>query len=274
VAGFYYWRVAAVDSEGDRGPFSEFMTFDIKAAQNQAGDETSYDTYLRFDEYTGHNHKFRLLVGPEYSTYTFKPDNNSVSPPAFRYHAFTARQGRIEYEYRLDNHYSLAVALSSEATRLTSSNFENRTSQHSLNLNETLLAVGATRRVFEPHYYLTFTPSIRASFIDVPVRNSNTQLTLTTFSWVGADFMAGIHKPLGHNQELAASLGPKLLYANQSIWYGATINEQFSQAVNDIFSFGARLAQRFDLVNFGGDNIGGHAYRLKLDAYVFVEFNF
>ena len=70
--GFYYWRVAGIDADGDRGPFSEFNTFAIKADRNKAGDETTFDTYRLFDPYSPTTQKLRILWAPTFEPLPFR----------------------------------------------------------------------------------------------------------------------------------------------------------------------------------------------------------
>jgi hypothetical protein len=271
VAGFYYWRVSAVDSQGDRGPFSEFMTFEIKADRNKSGDETSYETYLKFDEYAGHVHRFRLLAGPELSNYTFVPNGTQISPSTTRYSVLTARQAQAEYAYRIDNHYSLEVSARTALSHIIASHIE-PPGQHTLNQNETTIWAGGERRLFEPSYYWTFEGGIRFSVLDLPV-NPGT-LVLNTFNFFGFQGQAGITKPVGHEIDLTFKAGPIFMYGDQSLWYGGLFSEAFSKGLTDVFSAGLRFEQELSFYHLESDILGGDARRGRYDAYIFLEFNF
>ena len=245
VAGFYYWRVAAIDAEGDRGPFSEFMTFDIKAERNVVGDDSSYETFLRFDEYSAHAHQFRLLLGPTFQRYDFTSKDSANSPASANYTMSTLRQGQAEYAYRINNYYSIQGMLRTEAQGLQASNFRNLPRQNGLHYNETVVSLAVERRFFEPTHYYTLQAGIRNTFVDIPTKDSDTQLTLSTFSFIGPYATFGYNKPLSH-----------------------------SKAVNDIFTYGLRFEEDYRYYNFGSDLISGTATSAALRIFGFLEFNF
>ncbi len=274
VAGYYYWRVAAIDAEGDRGPFSEFMTFDIKAERNVIGDDSSYETFLRFDEYSAHQQQFRIMLGPNFQHYHSSSTDSANSPASVNFDLSTLRQGQVEYAYRLSNYYSVQLALRTEAQALQARDFRDRPTQNGLHYNETVIGIGIERRFFEPTHYYTFQAGIRNSFIDIPVRDSSTQLALTTFSFLGAYAILGYNKPLAHSLELNFRTGPTFQYADGSTRVGLLVSQQASKALNDIFSFGLRFEEDFRYYSFGSDQLSGSATTLGVRFLGFLEFNF
>ncbi|MBI3556779.1 MAG: hypothetical protein HY074_10990, partial [Deltaproteobacteria bacterium] len=198
VAGFYYWRVAAIDADGDRGPFSEFMTIDIKAERNVMGDDSTYETFLRYDEYSAHQQQFRLMLGPTLQRYHSSSTDTANSPANVSYARTTLRQAQVEYAYRVNSYYSVQFLLRTEAAGLRAENFRDRPGQNQINYNETIIGLGVERRFFEPSHYYSLAVGVRNSFIDIPTRDSDTQLTMTSFGFLGAYGIFGYHKPLSH----------------------------------------------------------------------------
>lgn len=274
VPGFYYWRVGAVDADGDRGPFSEFMTFDIKAERNVPGDDSTYETFLKFDEYSSREHQFRFMVGGNFGKYQFHSSDLEVAPATIRYSESTYRQVQIEYVNRLSNYYSIMFMARTDAKVLTPSNFEGLPNQNSLHQNETIFSLSVERRHFMPHSYITYEGGLRMSFIDIPTRESSSQLTLTNYPFFGAFGLMGYNLPLALASELKLKLGPVIQYSSGSLRYGAISSQSLSKALTDIFTFGARIEQDYRYYTFASDQIGGKAHALFFRALGYIEFNF
>ena len=150
-AGFYYWRVSGVDKDGDRGPFSEFNTFLIKAERNKEGDESSYETYLKFDEYSKYRQNFRVMWGPIFDNYYYS-DVNSPYNVIYRSHSLI--NGQIGYDYRLSPYYSLQASFREEKTLIGASDYESpRPDQPTLSQYETQINLGVAKRIFFPRHY-------------------------------------------------------------------------------------------------------------------------
>jgi hypothetical protein len=274
VAGLYYWRVAAVDADGDRGPFSEYNSFTILAERNKPGEERTYDTYLRFDEYARREQLFRLLTGPSFNYYKYRPGDSSDSPSAVDYSSTSWRHFQMEYDNRVDPHYSIQGMVRSDVKTLDSGNFVDRTRQHKFPVNETTFSLGFERRYFRPRDYFSISPALRFTFIDLPVRESDTQLNVHTFSFFGVQFLGGYDRELGSGFSLMARLGPVVQYTESSLRYGAMTQLGVSRLINATLSVGIRVDYDLRLYAFGADSLDGLATSHSLQPFVFFQFNF
>jgi hypothetical protein len=274
VAGLYYWRVAAVDADGDRGPFSEYMSFTILAERNKPGEERTFDTYLRFDEYARREQLFRLLSGPSLNFYKYRPGDSTDSPSAVDYSSASWRHFQMEYENRIDPHYSIQGMVRSDVKTLDSGNFVDRPRQHRVPINETTLSLGFERRYFRPRDYFSISPALRFSFIDLPIRESDTQLNTHTFSFFGVQCLGGYDRELGSGFSLMARLGPVVQYTESSLRYGAMSQLGVSRLINATLSVGIRVDYDLRLYSFGADSLDGLATMQSVQPFGYLQFNF
>jgi hypothetical protein len=274
VAGLYYWRVAAVDADGDRGPFSEYMSFMILAERNKLGEERSFDTYLRFDEYSRRDQLFRLLSGPSFTAYKYKPGDSPDSPTPVGYSSLSWRNFQMEYENRIDAHYSIQGMVHTVGKTMDSGNFDDRTHQHRISVNETSVSVGVERRYFRPRDYFSLTPALSFSFLDLPIRESDTQLNVHTFSFFGGSLLGGYDRELGSNFACRFRLGPVLQYTESSLRYGALTELGVSRLINSTLTIGIRVEYDLRLFAFGADSLDGQATMHTVRPFGYLEFNF
>lgn len=271
--GEYYWRVAGVDASSDRGHFSEFNTFSIKAARNAVGDETSYDTYMSFDDYSHGQNRLKVSVGPSFTHYYFS-GGDSKSPMGINLKSSTLRDFGFAYDYRISPYYSFQASARIVRYSLGADNFQGQLPVDPLKLRDDMIAVGLERRVFEPHYFYSFRTGVRVSYIDLPVLRQDGNLDVHSFGFFGAYLAAAIHTQLGAGFSTGGQLGG--MYQNTGDSYRLTqyTSVDLSHPVTESFSLGISLEEILSGLRMDSDDLVGDGHSLDFRTLVFGQVAF
>ncbi len=273
AAGFYYWRVAAVDANGDRGPFSEFMTFTIKTSENAAQDETTYSTYLKFDDYEGNQNRFSIFYGPRIENYFFS-GTDPISPPSVVFAKTTITNEQFGYDYRLNPHYSAQLEVQGYRAYVAGGQFQSPTGQPGVGVDETSIYAGAERRFFLPSYYFSLAAGLEMSFVYLPVAGNGTHLTNDFYGFFGPYLLGGIHKTVSWNIDASLKLGGRFQYTGASARIGQIGIVELNKPVTRIVDFGLRLEEDLDSYQMNEGDLIGHGHMLALLPMAFLQVSF
>jgi hypothetical protein len=273
LAGFFYWRVAGIDKDGDRGPFSEFNTISIKAERNKQGDESSYETYLRFDEYSKYPQNLRISWGPITDRYYY----SSVDPPySVIYKARSYLNGQINYDYRLNSYYSLQFSFREDRTQIGASDFESRPLQPTYTQNETQLGVGVEKRIFYPRHYFALQTGVRATFLDLPIDDGydDNLLQFSEFGFFGLYGSVAYHRLLGRYYEGALLLGAAYQHTGDSYRATQYASIEVRRQITDYIHVGLKLDEVLAAYRFNAELLTGQAHMLTFRPTLFVDWSF
>jgi hypothetical protein len=276
IAGSYYWRVAAIDPEGERGPFSEFNTFSIRAERNRQGDETTYDTYMPFDDYAKYRSNLRLTYGPVYSNYYFS-SSRVDSPASVIFRKRSWLNGQVGFDYRVTPYYSLQFAARQDRATLDAADYESRPTQEALTQTETVFGVGVERRFFKPRHYFMVQGGVRVSYIDIPVLALTSQLdhlVFNAFGFFGPYAAIGARQLLGRDYDAGVILGGMFQYSGDSSRYSQYAAIEARRTVADWMHVGVRIDEIVSAYRFAADNLEGSGHSLTLRPLLIIDMSF
>lgn len=274
TAGFYYWRVAGVDKDGDRGPFSEFNTFSIKAERNRQGDESSYETYLRFDDYSKYTQNIRGAFGPITNRYYYS--GNDV-PYSVIYKSHSYVNGQLNYDYRLSPYYSLQFALRVAKSEIGGSDYQSRPDQPTLNQYETQPSIGIERRFFYPRHYWSLETGVRATFVDMPIYDYNAddgRLAFSNFGFFGPYGSIAYHRLFGEVYDGALLIGAAYQSSGDSQRATQYASIEARRQITEYFHVGLRVEEIVAAYQFNSTDVTGSAHSLSFQPAIFVDWSF
>lgn len=279
VAGFYFWRVAAIDENGDSGQFSEFMTFLIKPERNIVGDESTYESFIPFDEYSKTRHTLKLAWGPNVTNYNFSSsDPGSPSSVTVRKQTFLSEE--IHYSYRVSPHLSADILLRDDRFILKASDFENRPNQPTLIQDEAVVGLGLERRFFEPRYYYFVRVGFRMSYVELPILGDNPDILYPdilyndTFGFFGLSATGGISAKLGRHFSTAFMLGFIYQFTGNSTRLSNVIGIEIKRNLNERFNIGFAINEFISSYKINEISLTGHAHAVSFRPMIFLESKF
>ncbi|MGK5085362.1 hypothetical protein WDW37_18910 [Bdellovibrionota bacterium FG-1] len=276
TAGFFYWRVAALDAEGDHGALSEFNTFSIRAEQNIPGNETSYDSYLPFDEYSKYRSHLRFGYGPTFNRYDFLGER-SDSPSSVRIRYTNWADAQFNYDYRLDSHDSLQILYREERSRPEGGDFIDRTNQAQMVQYETIFGAFMERRFFLPHQYFSVQLGVRISYIDLPIHPAGRRaetLSSDVFAFFGGWAVGGYHRLLGRSFEASVFFGAGAQFTGASGRYTQYGGLELKRQLSEGFGLGVRFDELLTAYRFNETNLAGSGHALNFMPIFFTEIGF
>jgi len=271
--GFYYWRVAAQDSDGDRSPFSEFMTFTIQIERNMTGKEESYETYLAFDEYSKHLNLMRIYYGAEYLNYNFTA-NASGSPSKINLNTYTYLQLMGDYSYWLNPYYSLYVQLNLNANYMDPSEFTGPAPPGIVIAHETQAFMGAERRIFTPTVYFTIRAGLELSLLGRPFDVATHQIGISDFAFFGPQVTGGVFKKFFDAYTAGFSLGALFQTSGLSIRAAQIAQIEIKRPIYGDINLGFSVQEIWDEQSWGETELKGFSHSLTFYPLAFVEFTF
>lgn len=275
IAGFYYWRVAGISEGGERGPFSEFMTFAIQAERNLLGDEATYETYLQFDEYSKRQHALRFYLGPEYNNYYFS-SSNPASPSSVIERTVTYSQFQVQYDYLINTHYSASFMINANKNYIDPQDFENHARrQDYLVSHETQLYLSIERRFFQPSFYLSVWTGLAASYIDQPVKSAQSGVfSLSKFPYFGPFVLAGVHKKFLDFYWAGLEVGGLYQSTGDSFRIAQMGRFEVKRSLNNTLNLGVWLQQQWTAYRFDAESLSGSGHSLAFWPMLFLELTF
>jgi len=291
AAGSYFWRVAAVDADGDRGPYSEYSAFRILAQKNVEGDETTYESYSLFDDYTRGRNLLSMALGPEYSSYyfndTFAQSGVKYSPLGVTYRTYTVLNITGSYDYVLSPFWSFHSSLRVVKNYMDPFDYEQSGGQTFVSdgskKSTTDVFLGMERRFFKPRSYLGVEGGVRAYFAGIPGNLKPTQSQSMVGSTVGQYFAYGFFGfylfgsydwLLGSRFDLNLKLGGSALTSGESSRVSQISLLQVRKRISDTVGFGVKFTEELANYNLRGDQISGDAHSLTLYPEFFAEVKF
>lgn len=275
IPGTYYWRVAGVTSDKQRGPFSEFVTFNIRANHPESNDETTFNTYGRFDDYSTRRSTFRVLTGPNWTQYSFSPNDRKVSTEKINYTKLSFINLQTEYDYRLSPYTSIAAGIRAERSTLKNGDFEARPQQDPLSQDEIMFSGGVERRYFWPKHYWTLLVGLRVSYLDTPMlKPGKTQIEMTNLVFVGPSAIVGFHKDLSNKTLFSTRLGGVAQYTGSELRLVQLGELELKRTLNDSIALGLRFSETFSYFSYDSDDLNGSARSLGVRPLFFMEVRF
>jgi hypothetical protein len=274
-AGFYYWRVAAIGPDGAVGPFSEFMTFKLKAERNVAGDETTYDSYRAYDEYAEYDSRLRILYGLQYGNYYFS-SSDAGSPSGLVTKASTWTNWEGQYERRLDPHTSIESTLRYDRTAIRGSSFIPPVSGLGAPTQyETLFSIGLERRIFEPKHLITVHAGLAVSIVALPALTPTGGLAYDNFGFFGFYGLLGIERALFARITGSFEFGGMMQDTGDSFRATQLAELRLKKPmIEDRVNFGLSVAEELSAYRMGDDTLSGQAHSLEIRPMVLLEFVF
>ena len=275
TAGLYYWRVAAIDSTGERGAFSEFNTFLIKAERNREGDESTYETYLKYDDYLKDKNRLSLFYGPEFTHYYFV-GNNPISPAAVTSAKRTFANGQMLYSYWLNPHFSLEFKLRLDSNDFDANSYEIPGGQLPTKAYETIIALGLEKRFFEPNYFYTVQAGVVVSYIDLAITSttSNQFLDYETFGFFGFYAMGGYHRFFGENWEAIIRAGGMFQHTGDSYRLSQVAIIEVKRSLGEWLAVGFWSDEVLSQYRMNATLLKGEGHSLSFRPMLFLEFKF
>ncbi len=273
LAGLFFWRVAAIDREGDRGVFSSFSTFEVKSVRNEQSKESSFDSYLKYDDYARQSNWLRLAWGPSISSYYFS-STDPISPSSVVDRGVTLLNGQLEYERRLSSHYSALASLWTGKYVIGADGFESRPNQQTMHLNETSIRLGIERRFFSTRSWFSAYAGVAVDYVETPIQGQNGQLVSDSIGFFGARIEAGYHRLLGAHYELAFKLGGQYQHTGDSYRAVQLASIQAKRTVLEWLQVGLQLDELVATYRFGANTIVGQAHSLVFRPMLVVELSF
>jgi hypothetical protein len=287
--GSYFWRVASVD--GDRGSFSEYSTFRIIAQKNVGGDETTYESYALFDDYTKGRSTLSVFLGPQYQNYYFVDTANKsqslYSPFGVTLLTDTILNIDVSYDYILSPAWSFHSSARVIKNYASFDDFDSGDSQTYVNdgskKSTTDIFLGIERRFFEPRSYFTLEGGVRAYFAGIVDSQQATQQgapnnlqigDYNPYGFFGAYLLASYDLLLGSHFDLNFKGGASFLTSNASSRFSQLAFLKLRKRFSDNLGFGFRFEEELAEYNFRDQQLFGDAHELDLFPEFFVEYKF
>lgn len=275
VPGTYYWRAAAQDTAGNQSAFSEFLKFRIVAQTNLQSDESSYETYLKYDEYVSNRNTVRVMWGPLFNHYAFRSKDSVISPGNFQYNSSTLQHLQLEYDYRLDPYYSIQFGYRNDRTVLTKNDVQGENlGNRRLIQDENIVFMGLQRRYFWPRHYFTLSGAIRISYLDIPDHNAPGLLAINNFGFFGFSATGGWRHLIGRQAEAGISLGTVFQYSGDSSRTGGFLGIDYVKSINSNLFFGARTDIGYIYYKFEASDTQGRAVQVPIRCLFLLGISF